>query len=986
LVSSVVSSVLASGRGVAVGCASGADALALSAALSAGASPVVFAVGGPSGAGFWRGSALALVRRAAAAGCSVRWWAGGPASVPLRRRLRSRSVAFVSAVAASGPGAGLVGFVAGGWSVSPGSWGSVASALAAGLPVVVFPVPGPRSAAEGGGCAASAFPRSFRGVGRVRWVRAGSGVWSAGFLAVSNAERRAVVVASDDEACQSSLSDDDVAGAIAPESRLSAQTHSRFTFHESRRRCQMLNLPKLDLASRQWLDLTVPLRNTLLEALFPGVRFAIVHADPGQYDQMVAALSQPIEGLRLDFASGGRKHGDFFLSDADPLVASHFWDTAEKAIAYGGTLVTDCLSVHVVPDLKVLVVEDGDHATGDCHAKAGPQLWALLDGDEQRALQFRLAVLNDDGKGYLAKGTAVVQKPGGPDLPYDLIIPFSAFKSFQPAPGAHEWHAVVGVVGWSAYRPTRVSYTILQWFSKEALDADVWPHAEKKLERLIAAGESTQAAADYFRVGGEDADYDPEEPLLLNVLCADVHSRLTHHPYVVDRLARLLRRRWLHLALGGGLRWAGLQGLPCDDLTCPGGQCQGVDSKVCAPQLPEGLVIGTRYPVRSWADLRLWLNVHEPGLTHHQGVVWMSHGTALQVGGDFDGDYFLLAPAADFPRLADEINAWRIHPKPEVVKVKERLTSPLDGEHLARVAMDNTDNMVGLITYFIAQANAMGRLDLVNALAPELQIAVDKFKYNLSHDLEKIEAIAEQLDRLAWLADQKDPHAFLRRPLRVANAAKADDSISHLARRVIQHWQPPKLAKRPLVEFAPLFSEPTIHRDAALKLSVRYAKLIGEALRQGGKDAFKPIFRALGDWAETRPDPDAWAAAVWHAVHRKGKRGSGSLAFNAFPGQVMERLAQQPKLPERVAIVGLRHNDYAISLDLFFDGTPFEVAFRAELFNDELRTAAYVEGKRLGYVSKETPVPLGVYTLSLLRRGSVVYATCSPTNNDKGAS
>ncbi len=174
LVSRVVASVLASGRGVAVGCASGGDALALSAALAAGSSPLVFAVGGPSGAGFWRGSALGLVRRAAAAGCPVRWWAGGAASLSLRRRLRARSVAFVAAVSASGPGAGLVGFVRGGWSASPGSWGSVGSALAAGLPVVVFPV----------GCPVSAFPCSFRGVGRVRWLPAGSGVWAAGFRAV----------------------------------------------------------------------------------------------------------------------------------------------------------------------------------------------------------------------------------------------------------------------------------------------------------------------------------------------------------------------------------------------------------------------------------------------------------------------------------------------------------------------------------------------------------------------------------------------------------------------------------------------------------------------------------------------------------------------------------------------------------------------------------------------------------------------------------
>jgi hypothetical protein len=102
----------------------------------------------------------------------------------------------------------------------------------------------------------------------------------------------------------------------------------------------------------------------------------------------------------------------------------------------------------------------------------------------------------------------------------------------------------------------------------------------------------------------------------------------------------------------------------------------------------------------------------------------MSHATAMQVAGDFDGDYFLLTSATDCPHLTAEIQSWRERPVAEVVKVKERLASPLDGEHLARAAMDNTDNLVGLITYFIAQANAMGRLDLVpvsgrcNALGP----------------------------------------------------------------------------------------------------------------------------------------------------------------------------------------------------------------------------------------------------------------------------
>lgn len=115
LVSSLVASVLASGRLVVTGCARGADALVRDAAPSA----VVFAV------------------------ASGLWGRG-------RGAFAARSAALVRAVAASGPGAGLVVFVDRPCptglapSLSPfrgfgsGSWASAALAAALGLPLVVF--------------------------------------------------------------------------------------------------------------------------------------------------------------------------------------------------------------------------------------------------------------------------------------------------------------------------------------------------------------------------------------------------------------------------------------------------------------------------------------------------------------------------------------------------------------------------------------------------------------------------------------------------------------------------------------------------------------------------------------------------------------------------------------------------------------------------------------------------------------------------------
>jgi len=115
LVSPVVRAVLRAGFGVSVGCSRDADALVLSAFFAVGGLPSdlsVFAVGGSSGRGFWRGSALALVRRAASAGARLFWCSGGPLSFSLPRRLRSRSCACVRSAGAVAAAGGRGAFVA----------------------------------------------------------------------------------------------------------------------------------------------------------------------------------------------------------------------------------------------------------------------------------------------------------------------------------------------------------------------------------------------------------------------------------------------------------------------------------------------------------------------------------------------------------------------------------------------------------------------------------------------------------------------------------------------------------------------------------------------------------------------------------------------------------------------------------------------------------------------------------------------------------
>ncbi|MGZ8246217.1 MAG: hypothetical protein ACXWT9_21685, partial [Methylomagnum sp.] len=136
----VASDLAAAGASFAVGCCTGADASLLSAVPGSVPPSLVhcFAAFGPGGQGSGPFSSVSAVQAFAASGGSVHWWAGGPASLPLRSRLAGRTRAVVSAA-----NSGLIVFFG-----SPSSRGSVFAcrlAVARGLPVVAFPVGFPGS-------------------------------------------------------------------------------------------------------------------------------------------------------------------------------------------------------------------------------------------------------------------------------------------------------------------------------------------------------------------------------------------------------------------------------------------------------------------------------------------------------------------------------------------------------------------------------------------------------------------------------------------------------------------------------------------------------------------------------------------------------------------------------------------------------------------------------------------------------------------------
>jgi hypothetical protein len=716
-----------------------------------------------------------------------------------------------------------------------------------------------------------------------------------------------------------------------------------------------MKLPVFDLLAGVWTGAVKPYVHTLFAAMFPHVKAAIIHADPDvEPETLVAGLPQ---GYALDFATGSKKHGDFVMT-TEP-VAEKFWRTAEEAVAYGSTLLTPCYGVPPVRlKLEVLVVQDGEYETGDCHAKASTGLWGELKGDVRRAAQFRLGA-----PGLIAKGTMAVQEELD-EQGIDLVLPLSAFKcSNKPALGRHTWDAYLGVVAWSEARPTKMGWQVLQWFSQEAVEKDLLSRLEVVAAQLLEAMTDNRRLAKLLKL--DAAEY---EVPLLDLVLADRNGLLSQHPYIVQGLARMLRRKWLDLAEGAGMKWTGLMGLPNDALP---------NNTIATNDVPVGPVLVTRYPLRSQADLQLWHNVG--GASDVHGVVWMNHTTAGKVAGDFDGDYFQVTPAEEYPHLAETVKAFSNNL--EIIKVKERKQSPLTQMELAQVMLENANSQVGLIATMIARAHVHGYGHLIPKLAQELQISVDKFKYNLDHDYEFLEECNKVLPPVAWLKDHKKECVYRTRPMQVA---QGEGTVGFLVETVNRFWKPRDVLARPLLEFKSLLPQATDERvkELATKLAINYGRAlhrIGSLEEEQQERERSRLFESLRDWAAKVENPREWACALWHTVHTKSDASTGSLAFHAFPAEILKAL-ETAEVPEqdKVAIVGLQFNAYKDTYTQFA-GQVHEVKFAMRPLKGRMRMAALVGENVLGFVSSETPVQQGRRKVALTHsdngRGLVVYAT-----------
>ena len=721
-----------------------------------------------------------------------------------------------------------------------------------------------------------------------------------------------------------------------------------------------LTIYQLDLTTAQQEPIIY--RNTLLQMLYPAGRFGILRMsdDPADKAAMIELLTHDYHGLTLDFAGGGRKDGKQVVTDCQ--LSRRFFTpqggsepTPELAQAYGSLFLTNCIDTPKAVTLRVAIVQDGQFGTNDCHGLYSKR-FANAHALNNHAAQFRLAFDNHAAKGVLAPATVTVDA--------DVIIPLSAFKTAtKPTVGIHDVNAIYGTVARSSIGKSKLGFQNLQWYSAAALQRDVVPHVTEGITELQEAGNVPSKLADVLHLYAVTADY-----TALNIIKADLFDQLEQHPWVIRQMTIMLRRRWLHLALGGGIHSTSL--MACPDEALP-------DDTFSAPDLPAGKYLAYRNPQRSWVDMRVWTNDPQPRHAHLVGTCWTNTKTAASVMGDFDGDRNCFIPVEQLPHIAAEVRRHHAErtPPPEVTQEKTRKSSPW-AERFT-IAYDQLNPLIGQIASAIARAVALQRLDVADQLVPELQIAIDKAKFDLTNNYKLINTLKRKAKgKVAWLDDRKNPNAFITQPLDDDDNAQP---MARLARFVGKHWTPPQFRQRELSQYVYLFEKqdaPT--RKIARTQYNQTCQQIAELLENHPRDTeyrreqFKAIFAALREWANTIENQDAVCAAFWRIAHSStNPNATASLAFHAFEPAICRRLNALQPVPV-MSIIGLKHNDFPP--DEIPTGKQ-TITISDTTLQDKARLLVTVLGQRLGILAPNTPAPPGEYSRVLIHNGrATIYA------------
>ena len=644
-------------------------------------------------------------------------------------------------------------------------------------------------------------------------------------------------------------------------------------------------------------NLETTLEKTLLNALYPGIKVAVVNVptepldayEESQVENAMANLKFKNTPYKLVGASGSSKDGKFYFVDKDhsPTIAERFQHWPQAAIVYFGILVSACKVVIEEPEISVLVVEDHVLGTNDCRGWIRRSLFAKLQLPENCFYQFRLAFEKTQAKGSFK----VMEDDAAQLLDADIVLPESAVKPGLKAPVVmysvfgkgrrFRGPVVLGIREFSRKLEFESSYTLIEHAPDDSIQLEILPEALGQVRRLndsISAGRYAELL-ELLGLDDEERSQDEEVRTVEAALLADTSGHIVRYPYINNQLNRLLARWAFKAATGGGFRLPAFALADDGYLAVREGRLYAGSDWISKQQAITSLNsrrgLCVRYPIRMCEDLlpiehigandlilQLSCNLDEQGCREAHELAaqivsqqlllestYVLHSDAARKnGGDFDFDWICILEEKRFPRFVRKRFSLSNEFHQQKMKLRKAKSPWWNLEH---VAIKARGNQIGMITDLKTSCLAAGRSDLAYQLVTELQKALDSLKHEVQPDAKVIGEIRQQVNPAPWL---KYKNEFRISDLPIHLDVDENDRIGKLYNHVRKEIEDLLTAKLPIEEFKGLVSGETVTRvmfEECRYVNSVYAAVVGRVSER--QDRLKAdLDQAQAEWEAVR--------------------------------------------------------------------------------------------------------------------------------------
>jgi hypothetical protein len=648
-------------------------------------------------------------------------------------------------------------------------------------------------------------------------------------------------------------------------------------------------------------NLETTLENTLLNALYPGIKVAVVNVptetldayEESQVENAMANLKFKNTPYKLVGASGSSKDGKFYFVDKDHshAIAERFQHWPQAAIVYFGILVSSCKVVIEEPDVSVLVVEDHILGTNDCRGWIRRSLFSKLQLPGNCFYQFRLGFEKTQAKGSFK----VMEDEAAQLLDADIVLPESAVKPGLKTPvimysvfgkgRRFRGPIVLGIRELSRKLEFESSYTLIEHAPDDSIQLEILPEALGQVRKLNDSMSEGRYQELLELLGLDDAQKaeDEEVRTVEGVLLADTTGNIVRYPYINNQLNRLLARWAFKAATGGGFRLPAYALADDGYLVVQDGRLRAgsdwIPRQQAIVQLESKRGLCVRYPIRMCEDLLPLEHIGSPELVMQlarslneqgcrtsvdlagqiasqqlllEGTYTIHSETAKKNGGDFDFDWVCILEEDRFSRFVQKRFSITNEFRQQKMKLRKARSPWWNLEH---VAIKARGNQIGMITDLKTSCLAAGRADLAYQLVTELQKALDSLKHEIEPDPKLIAGIRQQVNPAPWLKYKNESRIS---DLPIHLDVDENDRIGKLYNHVRKEIEDLLTVKLPIEEFKGLVSGETVTRamfDECRYVNSVYAAIVGRVSER--QDKLKAdLDKAQAEWEAVRKDPD----------------------------------------------------------------------------------------------------------------------------------